>query len=90
MHAEFPDQKLGIGEMDYWLPDTSRAWWAFDRGDPEGAGRHAVASQYYAASLGYPFSIGGVFWWYFAEEAPSDPQLRATIHGVVREVLRGR
>jgi hypothetical protein len=86
LHAEFPDQLLGLGELDYWSPDTSRAWWAFDRNDPTAAGRHEVASQYYAASLGYPYAIGGCFWWYFAEEAPPDAQLRASIHGVVKDV----
>jgi hypothetical protein len=88
LHAEFPDQLLGIGELDYWAPDTSRAWWAFDRGDPTGAGRHEVAAQYYAASLGYPYAIGGCFWWYFAEEAPPDAQLRASIRAVVRDVVK--
>ena len=89
LHAEFPDQRLGIGELDYWSPDTSRAWWAFDRSDPTGTGRHEVASQYYAASLGYPYAVGGGFWWYFAEEAPPDAQLRAAIHRVVRKVSGG-
>jgi hypothetical protein len=88
LHAEFPRQRLGIGELDYWSPDTSRAWWAFDRDDPTRAGRHAVAAQYYAASIGYRYALGGGFWWYFAEEAPRDPALRRAIHRVVREVTR--
>ena len=90
LHAEFPDQRIGIGELDYWSPDTSRAWWAFDRRDPTATARHEVASQYYAASLGYPYAVGGGFWWYFAEEGPPDAQLRAAIHRVVRDVVSGR
>ncbi|MEO5962286.1 MAG: NEW3 domain-containing protein [Thermomonas sp.] len=76
LNTEFPQQKIVFGELDYWLPDTSKAWWAFDKADPTGAGRRQLAAQYYAASLGYGFSLGGGFWWNFAEYAElNDPSL---------------
>jgi hypothetical protein len=34
-----------------------------------------VIDQIYRASLGYSWSVGGVFWWYFAEDMPADPFL---------------
>jgi hypothetical protein len=43
-----------------------------------------VASQYYAAALGYPFSVGGCFWWYFAEEMVSDTPLQDSVRAVVQ------
>jgi hypothetical protein len=79
LHAEFPTQRLGIGELGYWSPDTSQAWWAISPNDPTGATRRAVATQYYSAALGYPFSVGGGFWWYFAEDTATDPLLTAAI-----------
>jgi len=86
--AEFPRQRIGLGELGYWAPDTSRAWWAFDRRDPAAA-RRAVAAQYYRAALAHPASVGGGFWWYFAEEMPRDAGLRAAVADLARD-LRGR
>jgi hypothetical protein len=43
-----------------------------------------VAYQYYAATLGYPFSVGGVFWWYFVEEMAADPALQDRVRRVVQ------
>jgi hypothetical protein len=76
LHAEFPKQKIAFGELDYWLPDTSQAWWAFDAGSPTTTARQDVARQYYAAGLGYSFSLGGGYWWDFAaDRASADPSL---------------
>ena len=79
--AEFPDQRIGLGELDYWSVDTSRVWWAFDEGDSK-AGRRELAAHYYAAALGYPRSVGGGFWWYFPTEVPGDLGLQSAIRGV--------
>jgi hypothetical protein len=86
--AEFPDQRIGLGELGYRGPDTSRAWWAFDRRHPAAA-RRAVAAQYYRAALSHPASVGGGFWWYFAEDMPHDAGLRAALADVARD-LRAR
>lgn len=85
LHAEFPSQSIGLGELDYWAPDTSQYYWAYDASNTTN-GRHAVASHYYAAMLGYPSSIGGGFWWYGAEELPGDTALQSAIHNVVTAV----
>jgi hypothetical protein len=82
LRAEFPDQRIGLGELDYWSSDTSRVWWAFARDDTL-AGRRALAAHYYASALGYPRSVGGGFWWYFVEEMPGDPKLQQEIQRVV-------
>jgi hypothetical protein len=99
LHEEFPEQKIGLGELDYWSTDTSKVWWAFDRSSPRAgrcgggkanrsalAARRRVASSYYAAAAGYPFSVLGGFWWYFPEEMPCDPKLQAAVRNVVKAI----
>jgi hypothetical protein len=88
LHALFPAQRLGIGEMGYWGSGTSQAWWYGDPADIE-HGRRIVADQYYRASLGYPWSVGGMFWWYFAEDFPSDPGLACVVSKVRRDIAGG-
>ena len=53
---------------------TSQRWWYRDNTSVT-AGREAVADQYYRAALGYGYSVGGVFWWYYADDIPADPVL---------------
>ncbi|MEI5099237.1 hypothetical protein RB200_12190 [Streptomyces sp. PmtG] len=79
--AEFPGQRVGLGELGYFNADTSRFYWAFDKTDPAAA-RRRVAARYYAAALGYPSSVGGTFWWYFAQEMPRDRGLREALRAV--------
>ena len=88
LHLEFPQQRIGLGELDYWSADTSKNWWYINTDNPTATARREVASQYYAASLGYPFSIGGVFWWYFASEMVSDLQLQAAVRAVVQSLAK--
>ena len=78
---ELPGLRIGLGELGYWNDDTSRVWWAFDRTDPYGTARRAVSSWYLAASLGYPSSVGGGFWWYFVQEMqpPAGEPLARTV-----------
>jgi len=85
LHAEFPEQKIGLGELDYFSEDTSRVWWAFNR-ESTLAGRRQLASHYYAAAAGYPFSVLGGFWWYFAEEMPEDAELREAVSEVIATI----
>ncbi len=82
LHKEFPSQKIGLGELDYWSTDTSRVWWAFEETNTL-AGRRQLAAQYYAAAAGYPYSVLGGFWWYYAEEVPGDAELQTAISSVV-------
>ncbi|MFC4062012.1 hypothetical protein ACFOWE_27235 [Planomonospora corallina] len=81
LHAEFPDQRIALGELGYWSEDTTKAFWAFDPGDTAAA-RRALAGHYYAAALGYEWSLGGGFWWYFIEEVPGDAGLQTAIRDV--------
>jgi hypothetical protein len=74
LHDVLPNSRVGIGELGYWGQRTSRAWWYGARRSPT-AGRRIVLDQLYRASLGYSWSVGGVFWWYFAEDMPADPEL---------------
>ena len=61
MQEEFPNAKIGLAELGYWI-SGQRYWWAYNESDPQ-AGRQAVCEQYYNASLGYANSAGGCFWW---------------------------
>jgi hypothetical protein len=75
---EFPDKEIGLGELGYWNQDTSKAWWAYDKN--KNLARKKIIQQYYRASLGYPNSIGGGFWWYFKQEmAGRDSSLRSVL-----------
>jgi hypothetical protein len=74
LHDALPGSTVGIGELGYWGRGTSRAWWYGAEGNSN-AGRRIVLDQLYRASLGYSWSVGGVFWWYFAEDMPADPEL---------------
>ena len=60
LQAEFPAQKIGLGELGYWIAGQ-RYWWAYST-DVTTA-KHAILEQYYNASLGYAGSYGGCFWW---------------------------
>ena len=73
-HYALPGSLVGIGELGYWGPATSKAWWYGDPHNPTRA-RRIVLDQIYRASLGYSWSVGGVFWWYFVEDMPADPIL---------------
>ena len=78
LDSSFPDQRVGIGELGYWIPDQ-RFWWAFDKNDPMGAGLRGTATQYYNASLDYDRSMGGCFWWNFIKEFGADPALQGIV-----------
>ena len=86
LHKEFPQQKIEFGELDYWLPDTSQAWWAFDNKDPTGIARRAVAAQYYSASLGYSYGLGGGYWWNMADYRAKGDLSLDTIANVARQI----
>jgi hypothetical protein len=81
LHAALSGSLVGIGELGYWGPRTARAWWYGDRGSTI-EGRRIVLDQLYRAALGYRWSVGGVFWWYFVEDMPADPELAGELSTV--------
>lgn len=88
LQSRFPDQQIGIGELGYWIPDQ-QYWWAFDENDPMGNGLRGVAAQYYPASLGYPSSAGGGFWWNFITEFSADAQLQTILSDLRDQINSG-
>ncbi len=87
LHREFPRQQIGIGEMDYWSgEDGNKAWWAQEEKDPQGEGRRAVAEHYYKVGMGYPYAVGGVFWWYFIQEMNADPKLCGVLQKIAERL----
>lgn len=77
LRAEFPTQKIGLGELGYWIPGQ-QFWWAYNQTDTTAAKR-AVAAQYYNAAFAYPGSIGGVFWWTYITDFISDIALQQVV-----------
>jgi hypothetical protein len=88
LHATFPRQRLAITELGYWSADLGHTWWWGSHDDPLGKGRGAVADLYARAVLGYSYSAGGTYWWYFLEEANPSQPLFQTFASVGADVLR--
>jgi hypothetical protein len=74
---DFPDSRIGLGELGYWIPGQ-QFWWAYNAQDPEAAKRD-VARQFYPASYDFPRSIGGGFWWTFIPDFINDLELRTIV-----------
>jgi hypothetical protein len=89
LHRRFPRQRLGVTELGYWSADLAHTWWWGSQSDPTGAGRSAVAMLYARAVLGYPYSSGGTYWWYFLTEAGTETRLYQAFAAVQREVAGG-
>jgi len=77
LRAEFPTQKIGLGELGYWIAGQ-QFWWAYNQTDTLAA-KHAVADQYYNASFDYPGSIGGVFWWTYISDFKNDTAMQQIV-----------
>jgi hypothetical protein len=84
----FPTQHLAIGELGYWSPGTTKAWWWRSKRDPTGSVRRALVRQMYLADLAFPRSVGGVFWWYYVQEMFPHSPLWKAMHAVVRQAHR--
>lgn len=78
-----PQHRILITELDYWPlraePTYTHVWrWGADElnkmsEEPEFQKvRAQVARLYQSAALGYPYSGGGTFWWYYLKEAAPD------------------
>jgi hypothetical protein len=77
LHAEFPTQKIGLGELGYWI-SGQQFWWAYNQTDTIAAKR-TMAEQYYNAGFDYPGSIGGVFWWTYIADFKSDAAMQQIV-----------
>lgn len=86
LHALFPAQRLAIGELGYWSPGTTRAWWWRSQDEPTTVVRRAFAEQMYQASFAFPYSVGGVFWWYYVQEMFGATPLWQTVNQAYRSV----
>lgn len=80
LHAAFPAQRVAITELGY---IQKKGWWWGSR-DSVPAGRDAVAALYQSAIMGYPYSGGGTFWWYFVEQVTRGNALYKTMESVYR------
>ncbi|MBV8529767.1 MAG: hypothetical protein JO104_00495, partial [Candidatus Eremiobacteraeota bacterium] len=80
LHDAFPKQRILVTELDY---DRGRGWW-WSSPASIAAGRDAVARLYQSAIVGYPYSGGGTFWWYFVEEVTRGNGLYRTLRSVYR------
>jgi hypothetical protein len=86
LRREFPAQKIGLGELGYWIPGQ-QFWWAHSKDDPNGAGKRGTASQYYHAALDYAGSVGGGFWWTYVQDFPADPAMQSILRNL-RDTLQ--
>lgn len=85
LKAEFPNQKIGLGELGYWNKGQ-RAWWTLTKENPMHDGILAVAEKYYPASFAYENSVGGCFWWNFIREFKSEPRLQEFVSTFRNEI----
>ena len=81
LRREFPVQKIGLGELGYWIPGQ-QFWWAHSKDDPNGAAKRATASHYYHAALDYSGSVGGGFWWTYIQDFPADPAMQSILRNL--------
>jgi len=81
LHTAFPNQRIMITELDY---DRGRGWWWGSPHSIAPQGRDSVAALYQSAVMGYPYSGGGTFWWYFVEEVSRGNSLYRTLKSVYR------
>lgn len=72
LHEEFPGIPVGMGECDYWCPDTTQAWWWHSKENSTTTVRREVLEFYYGSALGFDYSLSGVFWWYYVQEVFPD------------------
>jgi hypothetical protein len=86
--VEFPKQKIGLGELGYWIKGQ-RAWWELSD-KPTTDGLVMTAEKYYPASFGYERSVGGCFWWNFVREFKSEPRLQKVVSNLRDEIKNGK
>jgi hypothetical protein len=84
LRALFPSQRIAMGELGYWSPGTTKAWWWRSTRNPTTTVRTALARQMYLASRAFAGSVGGVFWWYYVQEMSRKTPLWRAVHRVYR------
>lgn len=84
LRAEFPNSKIGLGELGYWIAGQ-RFWWAYNETDISAA-KLAISQIYHGAAFDYAGSIGGVFWWEFITDFKSNAAMQASVTKV-REIM---
>jgi hypothetical protein len=82
LHDAAPGKRVMVTELGYWSPDLDHTWWWGFPGDPTGAARRQIATLYQSAVMGYPWSGGGAYWWYYLAETLPKNQLWSTIASV--------
>ena len=87
MRAEFPNSKIGLGELGYWIAGQ-RFWWAYNQVDPAAA-KLAISEIYHGAAFDYAGSIGGVFWWEFITDFKTNTAMQVMV-AKVRDILNSR
>jgi hypothetical protein len=87
-YFKLPQHRLMITELDYWPPLQAEpayehVWfWGDHELFPSSPPaefqkvRASVARFYQSGILGYPYSNGGTFWWYYLQEAAPDANYR--------------
>ncbi len=85
LHRSFLHQRVAVTELGYGSPDLSHLWWWGSATDPTGDARNAVASLYSRAIIGYAYSGGGTYWWYFPQDAPLGSRLWQTFATAYRQ-----
>lgn len=90
LHAALPSQKLLIGELGFGVvgSDTEGVWWWGTSGDtsPTGAAAVSVAKFYQSACMGFPFSGGGTYYWYYDELVATASPTTSPIYNALKSV----
>ncbi len=84
--ALFPTQQISMGELGYWSSGTTKAWWWRSQEDPQTTVRKEIAEHMYLANLAFPYSNGGVFWWYYYQEMYPMTELWQTVNEAYRSI----
>jgi len=84
LRAEFPNQRLALGELGYWIKGQQH-YWNYSQGDPLGEAKHKVAETYYNGILDFSQSVGFTGWWCYSRSS-SGYDWDATMDSVVRNL----
>ena len=88
LQTAFPGKKIGIGELDYWLPKTDHVWWWGKEDMAPEKTRPDFLRWHYAAAAGYERSILGGFWWGYIPEMASRNALWDSARQLFQEINR--
>ena len=86
LHAAFPDQSVVMGELGYGTDGLATDFWWRSETDSADSVRRALAEHMYLANLAFPYSLGGVFWWYYVGEMFGPTPLWHAVHDAYRSI----